>query len=159
MTTEPTISALMALADKHGAARWATGTAEESHDNRRAKIEDIKAIEARRALESALRSALQGEPAAFIVGPGVSGEPDLCFPDELGNFKGLPRVPLYTTPKAAEPPPGFVLVPKEPTQAMIEAAGDYHANGKWTVADSDIYGGMWRAMLAAAPAAAVKETP
>jgi len=45
----------------------------------------------------------------------------------------------------------YVLAPVNPTAKMIKAAADYHANGKWTVADDSFFGGHYKAMLLAAP--------
>lgn len=48
-------------------------------------------------------------------------------------------------------PDGWKLVPVEPTPAMIEAAADFHANGKWDVSDDSVFGGIYKAMLENAP--------
>lgn len=51
---------------------------------------------------------------------------------------------------------GLVVVPKEPSEAMIEAASNFYAYGKWTAADDSIYGGIYAAMIANRPLAAAQ---
>jgi hypothetical protein len=45
---------------------------------------------------------------------------------------------------------GHWIAPNEATPAMIDAAGDFHANGMWSAADDSIYNGIYRAMKQAA---------
>lgn len=51
-----------------------------------------------------------------------------------------------------EIPEGWKLVPLEATEAMIEAAFEFHQNGKWSVADDNLWPGFFKAMAFAAPA-------
>lgn len=44
---------------------------------------------------------------------------------------------------------GSVVVPREPTDKMIEAAGDYFSHGKWDASDASLFGGIYRAMIGA----------
>jgi hypothetical protein len=43
------------------------------------------------------------------------------------------------------------VVPKEPTPEMIDAASEFHCNGIWYVDDVSLFGGLYKAMIAAAP--------
>lgn len=44
---------------------------------------------------------------------------------------------------------GYVLVPREPTPAMINAASEFHADGCWNASDASVFGGIYRAMITA----------
>lgn len=97
-----------------------------------------------------LESLAQAEPVAYLV--SVKGEPELgsLFAEEATNLEGQECRPLYTAPQHSSPP-GWKLVPVEPTMEMLNAGVDsggigldYHeAIGRFIVAYS--------AMLAAAP--------
>lgn len=39
---------------------------------------------------------------------------------------------------------------REPTPSMIDAAGDFHANGEWNASDESCFGGIYSAMIDAA---------
>lgn len=60
----------------------------------------------------------------------------------------LPFCPAYESAKQKGEAEGWVLVPKEPTEPMIEAHFHAHATAMTVFADVP---DVWRAMLAAAP--------
>lgn len=55
---------------------------------------------------------------------------------------------------------GYVIVPREPTEAMIEASNreiDFRDNADWDGRKSHLSSGAWRAMIDAAPKLEVAE--
>lgn len=82
------------------------------------------------------------------AGLGASEAGPQARPDQQSDSSAAPQG------VQAEPPPGFVLVPKEPTEAMHAAAVRtiVRCNG-----NDDFPPRVWRAMLAAAPAAPAQE--
>jgi hypothetical protein len=50
-----------------------------------------------------------------------------------------------------QPAPDAVRSADEPTLEMIAAAAEFHANGCWNASDESIFGGIYKAMRAAAP--------
>ena len=113
-------------------------------------------------------SDLRALLAALPVG---DGEPAMyAHPDSIAAVRtcdggslwvsALPNAdnyaPLYTAPPAAVPA-GFVLVPVEPTQSMLDANGDcpgYPEGKAWLERDARE---TWKAMLAARPDAPAGE--
>ena len=85
------------------------------------------------------------EPVAWKCDALISMDPDDV---EYWTTKGFPVTPLYAHPPA--PPEGWVMVPREPTDAMEEAGLDADD----TASRVDL---VWSVMISAAPPA--PETP
>lgn len=104
------------------------------------------ALEFARAIEAAVLEKLkQQEPVAWqdTAKPSVLLEHDQLDP----MWQPIMR-PLYAAPVPAAVPDGWKLVPVEPTQAMYCAANEHYESNEYCG-----NGGIYRAMLSAAPAA------
>ena len=116
-----------------------------------------------RDLLAAITEAEKCEPVAWVTGGDcyIDGHMD-CFAWTTGEF----TTPLYTHPQqtttekewvdglcpyclgALNPiPEGWMLVPKEPTDEMLDAARKYD----WDNPTDPTWGGIYKVMLAAAP--------
>jgi hypothetical protein len=85
------------------------------------------------------------ELAALRFGIEAGGMRIFCDRDVVGFARAL----LGGSPNRFAPPPGFVVVPLQPTQVMCQA-GQYKAR-EWPAFPLRI-APIWQAMIAAAPA-------
>lgn len=112
---------------------------------------DVRDNIERRAYEIALAS-LEAEPVVYmwdserkdIDAPGYYRTEHLVFAESSVKQWGGRVVPLYTAQPVPVTPDGWVMVPKEPTQAMIKAWLSEIANFRGHAAG-------YRAALEAAP--------
>ena len=115
--------------------------------------------EAKAILAALTEQPAAPRPVAHFLNNAADGEPP-HYAQVAAEFIGTEGViPLYAhPPRAAEPPPGFVLVPKEPTLVMVVAMKEAWWVGGSThcAKTADAYR-VYAAMLAAAPAAPAQE--
>ena len=96
------------------------------------------------ALRTALEAAEKSEPVAWVAPIAIEVSSGKCSASAWSGVKtNSHTIPLYTHPAPAIPD-GWCLMPKEPTEEMIDAADESLFYGK---ALSELY----KAMLAAAP--------
>jgi hypothetical protein len=105
-------------------------------------------------LATELDASGDAEAVAFVTASGLAR-----LQEGIGGVTVVPAPfratehtqPLYTHPPVESAPEGFVLVPREPTEAMLEAGyGELLSCAVFNVSESDA-GHAYRAMLAAAP--------
>lgn len=85
---------------------------------------------------------LQGAPVAHGVGPG-DWTYTISSPVRVGTK-------LFLAPQPAIPD-GYLLVPVEPTEAMLEAAASWGGRGGYSATRKEDAAVIWRDMLNAAP--------
>lgn len=114
------------------------------------KLMDDIAAERDKLLEQ-VRMAREQEPVAYGDRLGTSLQNAYCRPHDAIHGYAPPfhwmrhMTPLYAIPPIAaqQVPEGWQLVPKEPTEEMLEKV--------WTNQDKELLIAEYRAMLAAAP--------
>lgn len=115
--------------------------------------------QAGQAVAPTLTQMFTGEaPYAYETMRQDRDDPDLAHAELWHAAPGHP-IPEDATPLYLEPqtPDGYVLVPREPTEAMVEAAASFGGKGGYSAARGEDGREIWQEMLAAAPASHGRE--